>query len=96
MIVSKVATTLDPLGAALDFLPARAAGVVVETDEGPLRVAGAYAPSRDSTLEKTERKKTWIEQFHKALDNTSSNAPLLLLGDLPWRLTASRDSSARS
>lgn len=82
MIVSKVATTLDPLGAALDFLPARAAGVVIETDEGPLRVAGAYVPSRDSTLEKTERKKTWIEQFHKALDNTSSNAPLLLLGDL--------------
>ncbi|GLZ32065.1 hypothetical protein Lesp02_42530 [Lentzea sp. NBRC 105346] len=82
MIVSKLATTLDPLGAALDYLPARATGVVVETEEGPLRVVGAYVPSRDATLEKTERKKTWIERFHKALDNTNSNAPLLLLGDL--------------
>ncbi|SER77757.1 exodeoxyribonuclease-3 [Lentzea xinjiangensis] len=82
MIVSKLATTLDPLGAALDYLPARAAGIVIDTDDGPLRIVGAYVPSRDATFEKTERKKTWIEQFHKALDTTSSNAPVLLLGDL--------------
>ena len=82
MIVSKLATTLDPLGAALDYLPARAAGVVVDTDEGSLRIVGAYVPSRDATLEKTERKKMWIDQFHKALDSTTSDAPLLLLGDL--------------
>src|SRR5688572_19122939 len=63
MIVSKLATTLDPLGAALDYLPARAAGVVVDTDEGPLRVVGVYVPSRDATLEKTDRKKTWIVRF---------------------------------
>lgn len=81
MIVSKLATTLDRLGAALDYLPARAAGIVVDTDEGPLRIVGVYVPSRDATLEKTERKKTWIEQFNKALDNTSSNAPVLLVGD---------------
>ena len=82
MIVSKLATTLDPLGAALDYLPARAAGVVVDTDQGPLRIVGAYVPSRDATQEKTERKKTWIDRFHKALDSTASDTPLLLLGDL--------------
>ncbi|MGI8817271.1 MAG: endonuclease/exonuclease/phosphatase family protein [Pseudonocardia sp.] len=82
MIVSKLATTLDPLGAALDHLPARAAGVVVDTTDGPLRVVGAYVPSRDSTLGKTERKKTWIERFHTALDTTACEAPMLLLGDL--------------
>src|SRR5205085_2213785 len=82
MIVSKIVTALDSLGAALDYLPARAAGVVIDTDQGPLRIVGAYVPSRDATLEKTERKKTWIDRFHQALIRTASNAPLLLLGDL--------------
>ncbi len=82
MIVSKVGTTVDPLGAAMDYLPARAAGVVVGTTDGPLRIAGAYVPSRDATLDKTQRKKTWIERFHAALEATASDAPVLLLGDL--------------
>ncbi|MFD9734635.1 endonuclease/exonuclease/phosphatase family protein [Umezawaea sp. NPDC059074] len=82
MIVSKVPTTPDPLGAAMDYLPARAVGVVLDTTDGPLRVVGAYVPSRDATLDKTERKKTWITRFHAALDATATDAPLLLLGDL--------------
>ncbi|MGH3475380.1 MAG: endonuclease/exonuclease/phosphatase family protein [Pseudonocardiaceae bacterium] len=82
MIVSKLAAMADPIGAAMDCLPARTAGVVVDTTDGPLRVVGAYVPSRDATLDKTERKRAWIEQFHVALDITASDAPLLLLGDL--------------
>ncbi|MBW4717359.1 endonuclease/exonuclease/phosphatase family protein [Saccharothrix obliqua] len=82
MIVSRLRTTPDPLGAALDYLPARAAGVVVDTTDGPLRVIGAYAPSRDATAEKTERKKTWLRRFNHALDATAHDVPLLLLGDL--------------
>ncbi|MEV0610982.1 endonuclease/exonuclease/phosphatase family protein [Polymorphospora rubra] len=82
MIVSKLAATPDPLGAAMGYLPARAAGVVVDTTDGPLRVVGAYAPSRDATLEKTERKRTWIQRFGHALHITASEVPLLLLGDL--------------
>lgn len=81
-IVSKLATTPDPLGAAMDYLPARVAGVVVDTTDGPLRVVGAYVPSRDGGLDKTERKKTWIQRFCHALDSTAGDAPLLLLGDL--------------
>ncbi|MCP2163631.1 endonuclease/exonuclease/phosphatase family protein [Goodfellowiella coeruleoviolacea] len=82
MIISKLSTTPDPLGTALDYLPARATGVVVDTTDGPLRIAGAYVPSRDATADKTERKKTWIRRFCQALDATASEAPLLLLGDL--------------
>ncbi|MGH3717291.1 MAG: endonuclease/exonuclease/phosphatase family protein [Pseudonocardiaceae bacterium] len=74
MIVSGLATTVDPLGAAMDYLPARTAGVVVDTTDGPLRVVGAYVPSRDATPDKTERKRTWIERFHTALDTTASDA----------------------
>ncbi|MGH3930104.1 MAG: endonuclease/exonuclease/phosphatase family protein [Pseudonocardiaceae bacterium] len=82
MIISKLGTEVDPLGAAMDYLPARAAGVVVDTTDGPLRIVGAYVPSRDATLDKTERKKTWMERFHTALDTTTCDTPLLLLGDL--------------
>ncbi len=82
MIVSKLAIRPDPLGAARGYLPARAAGVVVDTTDGPLRVVGAYVPSRDASAEKTERKKVWIQRFGQALDTTASGAPLLLLGDL--------------
>jgi exodeoxyribonuclease III len=82
MIVSRVRAALDPLGAALDYLPSRAAGVTIDTTSGPLRVLGAYVPSRDATMEKTERKKTWIERFHAALDSTDCQTPSVLLGDL--------------
>ncbi|MGH3916016.1 MAG: endonuclease/exonuclease/phosphatase family protein [Pseudonocardiaceae bacterium] len=82
MIVSKLRTTPDPLGTALDYLPARAAGVEVDTTDGPLRLVGVYVPSRDASMDKTERKKTWIHCFCHALDHTASEVPLLLLGDL--------------
>jgi exodeoxyribonuclease-3 len=82
MIVSKLRTIPDPLGAAMDYLPARAAGIVVDTSDGPLRVLGAYVPSRDASLDKTERKKTWIQHFQHALASTANDMPLLLLGDL--------------
>jgi exodeoxyribonuclease-3 len=82
MIISKLRTTIDPVGAAMDYLPARAAGVQVDTTDGPVRVVGVYVPSRDATVEKTERKKSWIERFDSALHATSSDAELLVLGDL--------------
>lgn len=82
VIVSRLAVTVDPIGAAMDYLPARVAGVMVDTDQGVLRIAGVYVPSRDATLDKTDRKKTWIEHFHTALDSTASTAPMVLLGDL--------------
>ncbi len=72
----------DPLTGALSYLPARATGIIVNTSDGPLRVLGAYVPSRDATLERTKRKKRWIEGFHTALDATKSSVPVLLLGDL--------------
>ena len=82
MIVSKLRATPDPLGAALGYLPARASGVVVDTTDGPLRVIGAYVPSRDMSVGKTKRKQEWIEHFCSALECTAGDAPLLLLGDL--------------
>ncbi|WP_439382068.1 endonuclease/exonuclease/phosphatase family protein [Amycolatopsis lexingtonensis] len=82
MLLSKLESTVDPIGAAMTYLPARLAGIAVDTEEGPLRILGAYIPSRDATEAKTTRKRAWIEAFHQAYDATSDNAPVLLLGDL--------------
>jgi len=82
MLLSNVKSTVDPIGAAMPYLPARLAGIVVGTDRGPVRILGAYVPSRDATEAKTTRKREWIEAFHQAYEATADNASVLLLGDL--------------
>lgn len=82
MLLSKLKSTVDPVGEAMAYLPARLAGVVVRTDRGPVRILGAYVPSRDATEAKTTRKREWIEAFHQAYEATGDGTPVLLLGDL--------------
>ena len=82
MLLSKVAAAPDPIGAAMSYLPARLAGITIDTDQGRVRVLGAYVPSRDASEAKTIRKRQWIDAFHTAADATTSTAPVLLLGDL--------------
>jgi len=82
MLLSKLESTVDPIGAAMTYLPARLAGIVVRTNHGPVRIVGAYVPSRDATEVKTTRKCTWIEAFHAAYETTADDAAVLLLGDL--------------
>ncbi|WP_439382162.1 endonuclease/exonuclease/phosphatase family protein [Amycolatopsis lexingtonensis] len=82
MLLSRFECTVDPIGAAMSYLPARLAGIAVDTDDGPLRILGAYVPSRDATEVKTTRKREWIEAFHQAYEASSDHAAVLLLGDL--------------
>ncbi|MFJ7218902.1 endonuclease/exonuclease/phosphatase family protein [Amycolatopsis sp. NPDC098790] len=82
MLLARFECTVDPINAAMSYLPARLAGIAVDTDDGPLRILGAYVPSRDATEVKTTRKREWIEAFHQAYDATSDQAAVLLLGDL--------------
>ena len=82
MLLSRFECTVDPIGAAMSYLPARLAGIVVDTDLGPLRILGAYVPSRDATEAKTTRKREWIDAFHHAYEATDGNSAVLLLGDL--------------
>lgn len=82
MLLAKLETAVDPIGAAMSYLPARLAGIVVGTDRGPVRILGAYVPSRDTTEAKTTRKRAWIDAFHQAYEATDDDTPTLLLGDL--------------
>ncbi|MGH3761017.1 exodeoxyribonuclease III [Actinophytocola sp.] len=80
MIVSKLATQPDPIGDTLTYLPTRASGITITTDCGPIRVLGAYVPSRDASPEKVDRKRRWLAEFSTAL--AATEMPTLLLGDL--------------
>lgn len=83
MIVSRLPVRVDPI--TVPFLPARVAGVLVSTAIGLVRVVGAYAPTRDATAERTERKRRWLSEFSAALGAgglTDSGADTVVLGDL--------------
>jgi exodeoxyribonuclease-3 len=81
MIVTRVTATPDPFSDAIGYLAARAAAVVVPAPAGPLRIICLYVPSRDASLEKTERKRRWLACCDTALAGTAG-APTILLGDL--------------
>lgn len=83
LIASRLPVRPDPLG--VTFLPARVAGVRIATGIGPVRVLGAYAPTRDATAERTERKRRWLSEFSTALgggESADSRTETVLLGDL--------------
>jgi exodeoxyribonuclease-3 len=82
MIISRVQAQPDDFGSTVGYLPARAASVTLPAPAGPIQVIGAYAPSRDAGLEKTERKRTWLAAFRAALAARDPAIPAMFLGDL--------------
>jgi exodeoxyribonuclease-3 len=78
MIISKHAAEPAPAD-GVTYLPTRVTGVRIETDRGPLRVLGAYIPSRNASPEKVERKKRWLTEFSAALTGTDTGT--VFLGD---------------
>jgi exodeoxyribonuclease-3 len=81
MIITRVLATPDPFSDGIGYLTARAAAVALPAPDGPLRIIGLYAPSRDASTEKTERKRRWLSCCDTALAATTGT-PTLLLGDL--------------
>jgi exodeoxyribonuclease-3 len=81
MIISRVHAEPHDFGTRIGYLPARAAAAILPTPYGALRVLGIYAPSRDASVEKTERKKKWLAAFLAAL-GTEEVPRTILLGDL--------------
>lgn len=82
MIVSRVRAESDHLAAGLGFLPSRAASCLLPTADGVVRVVGAYVPSRDASVEKTERKRRWLAEFGTMLAGADGRRPVVLAGDL--------------
>ncbi|MGH3902798.1 MAG: endonuclease/exonuclease/phosphatase family protein, partial [Pseudonocardiaceae bacterium] len=57
MIISKVRAEPDNWNQRLGYLAARAATAILPAPGGDLHLIGLYVPSRDASLEKTERKR---------------------------------------
>jgi exodeoxyribonuclease-3 len=82
MIASRVRAEPDHLTTGLGYLPSRAASCLLPTPDGTMRLVGAYVPSRDASVEKTERKRRWLAEFGAILDSAGGPHPVVLAGDL--------------
>jgi exodeoxyribonuclease III len=82
MIISRVQAQPDGFAAAIAYLPTRVASVILPAPAGQIQVIGAYVPSRDSSPEKTERKRKWLAACHATLGARDQSVPAVLLGDL--------------
>lgn len=81
MVISRLPATPSDFGDSIGYLPARAAAVIAETPSGPIEVIGVYAPSRDASLEKTERKRKWLHACLTHLEARDTSRTVFL-GDL--------------
>ncbi len=83
MIASKVHVKEDDWNDQLDYLSARAATALLPVPGGDLHLIGLYVPSRDASLDKTERKRRWLDACTAALiTNGHAARHTLLVGDL--------------
>lgn len=82
MIISRVQAQPGSFGDSIGYLPTRAVSVTLPAPAGPIEVIGAYVPSRDAGLEKTERKRKWLAACLAALASRDPGHPEVLLGDL--------------
>ncbi len=82
MIVSRIQAHPDYFGDRVGYLVSRAAAITLPTAHGPIHVIGAYVPSRDASVEKTERKRKWLAACTAALASPDHSQPTIFLGDL--------------
>jgi exodeoxyribonuclease-3 len=82
MIVSRVQARGIDFGDRLGYLVSRAAAITLPTVSGAIQVIGVYVPSRDASVEKTERKRKWLAACNAALASRDHSQPAIFLGDL--------------
>jgi len=81
MIAARVASHPGTWAGQLDYLPARAASIMLPIGDG-VEVVGLYVPSRDATEAKVERKRRFLERCLGAFAAAAGGAGIVLLGDL--------------
>jgi exodeoxyribonuclease-3 len=79
-VIRRVGPDRQPAAAEVD-LPHR---LVIDdlADEAELRLVAAYVPSRDASLPKIERKRTFLDQMSAALRLVAENTRVVFMGDL--------------
>lgn len=82
IIVSKHSLSLSNFSTCVDYLQARVASIKLNLPSGELEIIGTYVPSRDSSSEKIDKKKRFLENLTSALETNLQISKRIFCGDL--------------
>lgn len=82
IIVSKHSPTLSNFSAQVNYLQARVVSVKLNLPNGELEIIAVYVPSRDSSLEKIDKKKRFLKNLDNALETNQRFSMRIFCGDL--------------
>lgn len=82
MIVSKLPMKPSFFATHMRYLPSRLASAKVSFSNDELEIIGVYVPSRDTSYEKIDRKKRFLEHLNTVFNTNSSSNGTVFCGDL--------------
>jgi len=82
IIVSKCPLTPSNFSTHVNYLQARVASIKLGLPNGELEIIGVYVPSRDSSPEKTDKKRRFLKSLTNALETTPRFSKRIFCGDL--------------
>lgn len=82
IIIGKHPLTQNNFSSYVDYLQARVASVKLNLLGGELEIIGVYTPSRDSSSEKTDKKKRFLRSLINALETAPRFSKRIFCGDL--------------
>lgn len=82
MIVSKCLLKPSSFSNSVNYLRSRVASVKLYLSDNELEIIGVYVPSRDSSYEKTQKKKLFLKSLSNALETNSIFNKRIFCGDL--------------
>lgn len=82
IIISKYPLTPNNFSAHVNYLQARIASVKLNLPSGELEIIAVYVPSRDSSTEKINKKKRFLENLTNALEIAPQVPKRVFCGDL--------------
>lgn len=82
IIISKHLLIPSNFSAKVNYLQARVASVKLNFPNGDLEIIAIYVPSRDSSIEKIEKKKHFLNSLTNALETSPELSRRIFCGDL--------------
>jgi exodeoxyribonuclease III len=81
MIISRHPIQLSWFCQSITYLQSRCVSVKLEVRNQEIEVIGVYVPSRDSSAEKIEKKKAFLNQLRTTLDSQQNLSKIIFCGD---------------
>lgn len=82
IIISKSSLEPSSFSNSVNYLRSRAVSVKLHLSDNELEIIGVYVPSRDSSYEKTQKKKLFLKSLSEALEANSISDKRIFCGDL--------------